>query len=65
MAKEIITERGLLYDLINYKVLIKSQASNRFFLGSPKKNYSISNKKYNNKPKIKKLTLENHKKIIK
>ena len=63
MTKEKITERGLLYDFINYKALIKSQASNRIFLDNPKKN--DINRNYNNKPKIKKLTLENHKKIIK
>lgn len=60
MSKDKITEHGLLYDFINYKALIESQASNRVFLGRPK-NIKI----YNNKPKVKKLTLQSHKKIIK
>ena len=60
-----IVEHGLLYDFINYEELIKIQSNNKIFLGSPKKYKLKSNRNYNNKPKIKKLTLSNHKKIIK
>ena len=65
MAKEKITEHGLLYDFINYKALIESQANNRVFLGSPKKDNEKFNKSYKNKSKVKKLTVQSHKKIIK
>lgn len=65
MAKERITEHGLLYDFINYKALIETQANNRVFLGSPKKDNEKIDKKYNNKSKVKKLTIQSHKKIIK
>ena len=62
MAKDKITEHGLLYDFINYKALIEEQSSNRTFLGSPKKDNEKINKNYKIKPKVKKLT---YKKIIK
>ena len=60
MAKERITNHGLLHDFINYRALIEAQSSNITFLDSVK-GYKI-NKNYNSKPKIKKLTY--NKKII-